>query len=75
MGVEIFLAIVLVILAIAFFFPGAGILARLSARRASVSSDREMGTGDLAGDQARPEHKGPVPEQEEREKGTLFPSS
>jgi hypothetical protein len=72
-GVAIFLAVILLVGAVLVFAPGWGIAARMSAKRMDVSSDEEMGMG--APDADRPEHKGAVPEQEEREKGTLYPSS
>lgn len=72
-GVAVFVLVVVVVLLVVFFAPSTGVMARLKARRTSQSSDREMGMGDQAGDTERPAHKGPVPEQEEREKGTLYP--
>ena len=74
-GVAVFVLIVVVVLLAIFFAPSMGVASRLKSRRTEQSSDREMGLGDQAGDTDRPAHKGPVPEQEEREKGTLYPPS
>ena len=60
-------AVVVVVAALAF----TGVLGSLTGRRRERSGDRELGAGEE--DSSKPPVKGPVPEQEEREKGTLFP--
>lgn len=74
-GVAVIVLVIVVILLLVFFVPSFGIAARLGAQRRERTSDRQMGMGDQAGGTERPEHRGPVPEQEEREKGTAFPPS
>jgi hypothetical protein len=69
---SIFILLVLLLVAGALFFPGAGVLARLRTQRQERSSDRGMGTD--AGDEGpRPLHEEPNPEQSERERTTFVP--
>ena len=67
----IFLLVVVVIVGVVAVLAFTGVLGGLTRRRRGQSGDRELGSGDPEDSNAV--HKGPVPEQEEREKGTLFP--